>query len=669
MAIQTTIGAEQNVQALLSQLGRNWKNLTAASGDTLAVPTEKRVPDATDLFAGIDLIGTIDQALGKSAPRAVIFSTARDRDTIDYRFIHDLAFALVDIFDFKVGSGGGPGGMAFSNLGAVTAKPNRQASFGVAIHLPHEKPHTFVHPEQATLMESFLPRKMGLIHLSDMVIAVPGGYGTLEEVFEVLGLMLRGERPWQHLLLVEAGVSDGQGGFLAGRFYEPLKAMLSDLKTRGAFDATTIDRLQTFLHFVDAPDADQRMEDFLQLIEALELDLLDHRQESQHVTHPKNHPQYKEQVGQDLQIVHDLLEPLDASVTLSVIGASHMLDRETAKDVGKIVKKMMQFGANILYSGAAETNKRVLIEAQRVEKHFANKAPGSDRIPGRFLQIRGSEKINDSTDELDFTATHFMGRVNFASNPIRKAALTNYSHAYFFALGGIDTFDLLFEIMTLMQTQKLRTSPIIVYDPNGEWDAFDKLCQKLADYQTINPEDLNYVKRVKTIQEAEVFLKDVIRNGTPQPATFIPKPAHFDHALYTKLLLQMGLESARAETVAGQLVEKKILSHEVLATAKTSLDCRDSREQRVLSDLVELGSTDGPYGYDLMKAGLYARLPELRPEFTSPLPAVPTQQRLMGKYYSHRQWQQPAILNGGRLSYISRVKPGFTRAVKRGCTL
>lgn len=346
-----------------------------------------------------------------------------------------------------------------------------------------------------------------------------------------------------------------------------------------------------------------------------------------------------------------------------------MLDRETAKDVGKVVKKMLQFGANVLYSGASETNKRVLIEAKRVEKRFADKKPGSDHIPGRFLQIRGSEKMDQPVDDTDFIATRFMGRVDFASNPIRKAALTNYSHAYFFALGGIDTFDLLFEIMTLMQTQKIRTSPIVVFDPNNAWESFDQLCQRLAAYKTINPEDLQYIKRVKTVEEAEGFLKDVLRNGTPQPAAFTPKPAHFDQELYTKLLQEMGLSSERAKVEALQLVENKVLSHEVIATAKKGLDCRNPREQRVLSALIELERTAGPYGHYLMKAGLYSRMPHLRAEFTSPIPRVPLQQQLMGKYYSHRQFQPPSILNGGRLTYINKLKPSFTRPVKQGCIL
>ena len=87
-----------------------------------------------------------------------------------------------------VATGGGPGLMEAANRGAFEAGA---PSIGFNIRLPHEQfPNPYITPGLAFSFRYFALRKMHFMFRAQALVALPGGFGTLDEVFEALNLVL-----------------------------------------------------------------------------------------------------------------------------------------------------------------------------------------------------------------------------------------------------------------------------------------------------------------------------------------------------------------------------------------------------------------------------------------------------------------------------------------------
>lgn len=87
---------------------------------------------------------------------------------------------------FVVCSGGGPGIMEAANRGAADAGG---PSIGLNITLPHEQnENTFITEDLSLKFHYFFMRKFWFVYLAKAVIIFPGGFGTMDELFEVLTL-------------------------------------------------------------------------------------------------------------------------------------------------------------------------------------------------------------------------------------------------------------------------------------------------------------------------------------------------------------------------------------------------------------------------------------------------------------------------------------------------
>lgn len=132
-----------------------------------------------ELKQGID-------ALQKFSRVATIYGSARfGEDSADYIETEKLAYALAKDLGYAIVTGGGGGIMEAGNRGAHRAGGN---SIGVTIVIPHEQ-KTNKYVTEIIPFYYFFTRKVALRYSSELAIYCPGGFGTLDELFEVITLI------------------------------------------------------------------------------------------------------------------------------------------------------------------------------------------------------------------------------------------------------------------------------------------------------------------------------------------------------------------------------------------------------------------------------------------------------------------------------------------------
>ena len=120
---------------------------------------------------------------------------------------------------FVVATGGGPGIMEAANRGATEAGG---VTIGLNIHLPFEQaPNPYITPELNFEFHYFFMRKSWFAYLAKALVIFPGGFGTLDELFEMLTLaqthklakrilvVIYGRAFWQRILNFDALLANG----------------------------------------------------------------------------------------------------------------------------------------------------------------------------------------------------------------------------------------------------------------------------------------------------------------------------------------------------------------------------------------------------------------------------------------------------------------------------
>lgn len=122
-------------------------------------------------------------------PCVTVFGSSRFKEDHEYyKLARDMGAALARA-GYAVMTGGGPGLMEAANRGAKEAGG---ISLGCNIQLPREqKPNAYL--DKFIEFEHFFVRKVMLVKYSSAFVVMPGGYGTLDEAFEVATLIQTGK--------------------------------------------------------------------------------------------------------------------------------------------------------------------------------------------------------------------------------------------------------------------------------------------------------------------------------------------------------------------------------------------------------------------------------------------------------------------------------------------
>lgn len=207
----------QKAESILRE--NNITSTVVVFGGTQIVPKEQ----AEARLAGAKRL----QARSPDDPRA-IRTVARAESVLEKSYFYDAALDFGKLVssrcqtdgkcDFVIATGGGPGIMEAANRGAfeVGAK-----SIGFNIELPHEQePNHYITPELCFQFNYFALRKFHFVLRAAALVVFPGGFGTLDELFNTLTLrqtgrmqeipiILYGEEYWKGLINFQAMADAG----------------------------------------------------------------------------------------------------------------------------------------------------------------------------------------------------------------------------------------------------------------------------------------------------------------------------------------------------------------------------------------------------------------------------------------------------------------------------
>jgi hypothetical protein len=140
------------------------------------------------------------ETMNKIGPCVSIFGSARTQPEDPYFGLSvDIAKALVDS-GYGVITGGGPGVMEAGNKGAREANG---ASVGLNIDLPFEQEYNpYIDADKLINFNYFFVRKVMFVKYSQGFVCMPGGFGTLDELFESLTLIQTKKIRQRPILLV-----------------------------------------------------------------------------------------------------------------------------------------------------------------------------------------------------------------------------------------------------------------------------------------------------------------------------------------------------------------------------------------------------------------------------------------------------------------------------------
>ena len=149
------------------------------------------------------------EKMARIGPCVSVFGSARTKpNTKYYKLAEEISFKLTRA-GYGVISGGGPGIMEAANKGA---RAGGGKSVGLNIELPFEQyPNAFIDADKLISFKYFFVRKVMFLKYSQGFVAMPGGFGTMDELSESLTLIqtnkiaqypiiLVGKEYWQGLL-------------------------------------------------------------------------------------------------------------------------------------------------------------------------------------------------------------------------------------------------------------------------------------------------------------------------------------------------------------------------------------------------------------------------------------------------------------------------------------
>lgn len=172
------------------------------------------------------------ESLKQITPAVSIFGSARTRPDHPYFKLAEEIACLLSDAGFSVISGGGPGIMEAANKGAYDGK---SPSIGLNIMLPHEQTSND-YQDISINFQHFFMRKVMFVKYASAYVVLPGGFGTLDELMEVITLIQTGKSRKIPIILVCSDFWRGLMDWLQGKLVGEGMADTADLSLMQLID-------------------------------------------------------------------------------------------------------------------------------------------------------------------------------------------------------------------------------------------------------------------------------------------------------------------------------------------------------------------------------------------------------------------------------------------------
>lgn len=349
---------------------------------------------------------------------------------------------------FTTITGGGPGIMEAANRGAFEAGAE---SVGLNIQLPFEQ-RINPYVKKYTAFYYFFSRKVMLTGPANAFVFFPGGFGTLDEFFEVVDNMEMGNMQKVPVVLV------------GKEFWGPIVAFLKAKSSREvhSVDEAEVDRW----HMVDtAKEAFEFIKD-INDVPVCDVD-------------PNN---LYCQGGKDWSIFRIMAELVDGFEFLT-----------------KISNAVTVLGTKSLLPGTAYYNAAYEMGKILAQNQYVTVTGGGPGImeaanKGAFEKGGISVGINMRVETGERVNNYITKSIGFYFPFVRKLIITTPSKAFVYFPGGFGTLHQLFEMLTLQETGKIATMPTLLYGKEFWQPLLDIIHNLHYEFKTITQMDEDFLK-------------------------------------------------------------------------------------------------------------------------------------------------------------------------------
>lgn len=404
------------------------------------------------------------QFLSSLEKEVTILGSARLNEDNKYYCIARELGNLLGKNGFTTITGGGPGIMEAANRGAMEVDGE---SVGLNIQLPFEQ-RINPYVKKATAFYYFFTRKVMLTSPANAFVVFPGGFGTMDEFFEIVDLMEMNKMLKSPIILV------------GKEYWDPILKFLEERSSPlGATKYYNTDHW----HVVETAE-----EAFSFIKDTKDRNPLICENSPDSFCRGNKPMDWK-----IFRIMAELVEGFDFLTGLvedvTILGSKNIrVDSKYYLAAYELGAEMAKAGFTVVTGGGPG-----IMEAAN-KGAFEN---GGESI-GINMRFGRKERVNPYVKK----------SIGFQFPFTRKLIISAPSKAFVFFPGGFGTLHQLFEILTLIQTKKMSKIPVILYDKEY-WDFLDDVINEIfvKKFKTINLSDCSIYKVTDNLDEITGIIK------------------------------------------------------------------------------------------------------------------------------------------------------------------